>query len=247
MKSRNTYFEFSKIYKRVMDIELSLKTSFFNASSTVSQNTKFLRLIPYITSSTFSVFFQKYNYTKIQPNGTKKSRNKLKDIINSKDTDEVKFAKFLRIVYLSDLLNIITNYKILYKDKRFCKVLYLRKESLNDLKSYASKLISLRNVIMHFNIKDYYLQKDIFLETLNFWERILDCNNNFIHNIPDIEPTINNILEQIQIFQPDLLDEQDRVLVDTFDDIAFIKGLTPDKFPQYWSIIRQLYNLKSKL
>lgn len=246
MTNRNAYFEFSKIYKRVMDIELSLKDSFYNALHIVAPDKKFFRLIPYLSGVSFMTNLSKYNYAKIKKSGKKVVRNKINDIISSAEDDNTKIHKFLKLVYLADLLKIITDYSMIYKDKKFCRTMFLKKEPLNNLKSHASKLVSLRNIIMHFNISDYYMNKTKYLETLNFWETVLDCNNNFIHHIPELKPTIKNILNQIEIFQPNILKENDRIIVDVFDDIAFIKGLSTDDLPQYWSIIRQLYEVKSK-
>lgn len=244
MINRYDLFEFSKTYKRVMEIELCLKLYFEKASNIVAPDTKFKRLINYFGNSKLSFKYAKYNYEKVKQNGKIEKRNKIKDIIASKDEDKDKFNKFLKIAYLADILNIITEYDIIYKDTQFSNAFYTQKIDLNTLKKYASTLKKLRNIIMHFDVKSYKQNKLVHLDTLAFWESNLYCGNRFIHNLPKIKPTMENILQLIKDNNTELFYSSDREVVDVFDDIAFINGLPVEKFPQYWSIGRKIYSMK---
>lgn len=64
MVNKFDILEFSKIYKRFMDIELCLKACFSNALGITAPSKRFYRLIPYFNSSSFD--FSKYNFKKIK-------------------------------------------------------------------------------------------------------------------------------------------------------------------------------------
>ena len=152
------------------------------------------------------------------------------------------------MAYLSDILKILTEYKKIYKDVKFHNCFYYNKKiNFNDLKKYASKLKKLRNVIMHFNIANYKINKSIYIDTLIYWEMLIYCKNCFIHSLPPIKPTINNILNQLKERYPDIYNNDDRYLCDVFDDIALKNNLPVEKLPQYWSIGRQIYKIKKSM
>lgn len=241
--NRNDIIEFSKIYKRVMDIELCLKTSFATAMSISAKDKKFFRLIPAFTNSKI-IELTKYNYKKYNQNQKIETRNRLKDIISSSKIDDEKFKEFIKIAYLSDILSLISKHNLIYKNPLFNNNFYTKKYSLNEIKAYSSRLGKLRNVIMHFDIETYKNNKIEYVKTLAFWETQLRCKNYFIHDLPKVTPTIKNILDLIAKYYPEIFKIRDREIVDIFDDIAFINGLPIEKLPQYWSIGRQIYSMK---
>ena len=242
--SKYDILEFSRVYKRVMDIELCLKACFSNSLSIVASNKRFYRLLPAFNDP--KIFeISKYNYKKFEK-GNKVSRNRINDIKSSSKTDDEKFNEFIKIAYLSDILSLITEYYLIHKNPKFCCNFYTQKVLLDDVKKYSSSLKKLRNIIMHFDIINYKNNKISYIEALAFWETQLHCKNCFIHDLPPVIPTIKNILKLIKSNYPDLFEENDRQIVDIFDDIAFINGLPVEKLPQYWSIGRQIYLMKNK-
>ena len=235
----SNYIEFSKIYKRVMDIELVLKTNLFKALKFTYPTQMFYVLIPFLKRNLIG------RYKKTSSKG---SRDYIIDLINKKTSEEIKLKEFIHIAYLSDILKILTEYKKIYKDTKFNNCFYFNKKiNFNDLKKYSSKLKTLRNTIMHFNITNYQQNKSIYKETLIYWERLINCKNCFIHQLPPIRPTIKNILNQLKIYYPDIYQFNDRYFCDVFDDIALKNNLPAEKLPQYWSIGRQMYQIKREI
>ena len=245
MKTMNNYdiIEISKIYKRIMEVELTLKSRIEYALCITFPNSMFSVLIPFLQR----ISHKNYIQTK-KTKEKEQQRDKINDIIHSKSlNEEQKLKKFIGIVYLSDVLKIITEFKSLYKNKVFMKNLYLKDIDLNYMKSYQIKLCELRNAVMHFNIEKYIQNKVVYIEALSYWERLLFCSNYQLQQLPKVKPTTMNILEMIEKEMPEVLEMSDRVVCDIFDDIAYINGFPLKKLPLYWTIGRQIYELKSKI
>lgn len=233
MIDRYIVIELSKLYKRMFEVELTLKQKMFYALKKTYKDKLFFRLIPYL---------------KKLPNNT----NEINKIINSTEkTEEQKLYKFITSAYLSDVINILTQYKDIYRYKVFQKNFYgfeIDDTQHQEIISYAGKLISLRNSIMHFNITMYQKNRPNYLNTLIYWEKLLACPNmKYIHNLtfnkkPKIAPTLRALSEAY----PDLLTLSDRLVCDMFDDVAFINGWDINQLPEYWTIGRSLHDLKSK-
>lgn len=233
----NDIIEFSKIYKRVMDIELKLKEKFKFALQSTFPTRMFYKLQPYLKSN----FKRRY----LRKKGEKK-RDLLSDLISSNKTEEEKLNKFVNMAYLSDLLKILTDYKTIYKDKNFVKNFYCQPIKFNDLKSQAAHLSKLRNAIMHFDINNYKNNKKSFLLSLGYWEKLLNCSKCFIHNLPAVKPQISKILNLLAQYNTDFFTLNDRIVCDIYDDVAFLNGQEIKDLPQYWSIVRTYYDLKRK-
>lgn len=230
--------EFSKIYKRIMEIELTLKARVKHSLSVTYPNKMFYRLIPFLKSIPHNKYIAK----------TKKNinRDRINDIINSNKTEEEKLDKLLNIIYLSDLLLMLAEYKQLFSDRKFINYLYYKKVDHNYIKKYAVQLRNLRNTVMHFDINNYLNNKKLYLEALNFWENLLFCTNSFIHELPQVKPKTMTILKLIAKECPEILEMDDRIICDVFDDIAFINGLPISELPPYWSIGRGIYEIKRR-
>lgn len=227
--------EFSKIYKRVLEVELNLKNQMFFVFKTIYGDKMFYRLIPYLKNLKHNKYIKKVN---------KKKRDKIQDIINSNKSAEEKLHDFLDIAYISDVLNILTEHKLVYTNKLFIEHFYNTNIDINIIKGHCANMISLRNCIMHFKFNQYYDNKIKYLKSLSFWERLLDCSLSFVHELPNIKPTTTNILKLIKDNYPDTYTENDRLVADVFDDIAFINGVSISKLPKYWTIGRQWYKIK---
>lgn len=231
------YREFSKIYKRVMDVELKLKRQYKIALKIAFPEKMFYRLVPYLQENLVSRY--------IVGKG-KQRRDKIKDLISAHKSEEYKMNKFIDMAYLSDLIQMLSSYKRLYQDNRFTDNFYRTKVNFNDVKQYGSALVKLRNVIMHFQIDNYKLFKIENLKALAYWEQILLCENCYIHNITISNPSIKNILLAMKEHCIDFDNLSDRYLCDTFDDIALLNGVAVEKLPKYWSIGRQIYEIQSQ-
>ena len=235
--NRHDYIEFSKIYKRVMDIELCLKENFKISLLATFPNRMFYRLIPFLKANFKNRYIDGYG---------KNARDKLFDLINSNKTEEEKLTEFINMAYLSDILKILTEYPAIYKDKNFDKNFYKQKIIFNDLKKFSSSLKKLRNAIMHFDIINYKQNKITFINALGFWEQQLDCTYSFIHLMPPVTPKITPILKLLSQNYQEFFKTSDRIICDIFDEIAFLNGKQVKDFPEYWSIVRILYDLRSK-
>lgn len=232
--------EFSKLYRRILNIELDIKTNLNKSLIKTFEEKAFFRLIPYLEQL---ISTQKYEYLK-NKNGQVYKNDYLKDIIKSNASFEQKLNQTFKRLYLKDFLGILTDYKLIYKNPMFKKHFYGGKIiDFNLLKKYSANLAKLRNLIMHFNFSDYQKEKIIFLESLKFWETLLNQDNAFIHTLPKVKPTIKNILKVIKNDALDIYFGYDRTLCDIFDDIAILNNLPTKNLPQYWSILRQKYIL----
>lgn len=233
--STHDYIEFSKIYKRVMDIELCLKERLKFSLTATFPHRMFRKLIPFLQNNFKGRYIEGYG---------KKSRDKLIDLIKSNKTEEEKIQEFINMAYLSDLLFILTDNPTIYKDNNFVRNFYRKNVIFNDLKKYASRLKKLRNAIMHFDVITYKQNKSNYILSLSYWEQQLNCSNCFIHTLPKIEPKIAPILRMLSLHKPDFFETSDRLICDMFDEIAFLNGCKVEDLPEYWSIGRTIYNLK---
>lgn len=230
--------EFGKIYRRVLEVEIRLKERLEFALQATFGSKAFYRLIPYLRK----IKHDKYIY-RIK----KQKRDKIQDIINSNKIDEEKMLNFFELAYLSDVLNILTQYKPIYSNKLFVKNFYISEVNFDLIKIYCANLVNLRNTIMHFNFNQYDRNKRKYLQALSFWERLLECSLSFVHTLPKIKPSTSEILKLIHKHYPNIYNSDDRLVADIFDDIAFINGMSINKLPKYWTIGRQWYSLKKEI
>lgn len=220
-----------------MDIELKIKRQYKIALKIAYPDKMFYRLIPYLQKKCLGRYLT----------GVGKSRrDKVKDLIASKKTEEEKMNKFIDMAYLSDLVTMLTEYKLLYQNVKFTDNFYRMAVDFNDIKKYGSILKSLRNKIMHFQIIDYKSSKTNNIKALAFWEKVLFCRNSFMYKIKLESISIKNILQGMKQHCPNFQTANDRYLCDVYDDIAFMHGVSVDKLPKYWSIGRQIYKIKKQ-
>jgi len=240
--------EFSKIYKRLMELEHCLKNKMINSVDSFYGDNSFL---------TFKYFFEqletKEKYSKIIDYNYKTKVGKkifiIKEIKNNTNLeDSVKFQKTIQCLYLSDFLKLLTKHKLFYKNKKIKNAFYVKKPDFNMIDKYSEYLINLRNYIMHFNYQDYLKDRQSYLDALKYFEIHLGCSIDKLHSIK-LEPnhSIKSILEALNNTIPELFDKEsiisqkDRLLCDYYDDLAFINGCPYNELPAYWSILRQKY------
>lgn len=231
--------EFSKLYKRVLNVEIALKNKIMYVLRETYPNKEFNRLVPFLTKT---ISHKKY----IMKTSKNKFRDKINDILSSKKSQEEKLLKFFNITYLSDTLKIITQYKSITKDKRFKNNFYSQPQSQNIINNHAANLNKLRNLIMHFNYNEYCQNKEKLTKSLIFWECLLYCPNSFMYNLPKIKPSTKNILTQLSQNCPNFFEMDDRIICDMFDDLAILNGKPINELPHLWTIGRQIYSLKKE-
>ena len=234
--NRYDIIEFSKLYKRLLAVEITLKNRLMYALTATYPNKAFNRLLPYLINT---IPHSKY----MSGNGRVK-RDRINDLISSNKSQEEKLLKFFNMAYLYDVLALLTNYKQLMKDKAFKVNFYKNIPQHTLIEKHASNLNNLRNAIMHFNFNKYSQNKTDYLESLGFWERLIFCPNHFMHSLPAIKPDTAKILKLLATACPDFYELDDRVICDMFDDLAFINGKPINKLPKLWTIGRQIYLLK---
>lgn len=227
--------ELSKIYKRVLNVEVNLKERLKLALTATYPDNEFNRLIKFLNSD---LIRKKYK---------KDGRNQITDLLNSKDIQMEKMSKFIDIAYLYDVLRILKEYKPVCKDKNFRKNFYTNFPGQNFINAKADCLNSLRNLVMHFNLDEYKKTKKECLKALGYWERLLYCPNAFMYELPRTKPSTPEILKLLSLNFPELFDLDDRIICDMFDDLAFINGRAVNNLPKLWTVGRQIYELKRKL
>lgn len=122
------------------------------------------------------------------------------------------------------------------------------KTSSNDFRQIAKLLKDFRNCICHYDIKQFSLDKSKFVQALIYFEKIVNCKYRFSLGSVEVllhNPSITSILKYIYNAKPEYFDD-DRILVNVFDDIARLIDYRADDLPQYKSIIRQKFKTEGK-
>ncbi len=245
------YFEFSKIYCRLMRLEIQLKERLKTA------------LLSYYKEDIISVF-QKffYNQDRLSRYNKNTGNSFLAILKNPQMLPSQKFIKLVNIMYLSDILFIILCCKQ-FQIPEITYNFYLKvPEKFGTLISSRQSLLDLRNTIAHYNFRDYEKNKNKYLDTLMLFEVHMGRNIKGIVEFPKFskKPSIKAILMTIKNLRPDLLDidfnndneieyfyNKHRILLDLCDEIALYNGYTPVELPSPWTIFRVMYSLKANI
>lgn len=246
------WYEFSKIYARLMRLEIQIKRNIVFAVQKNYGNNSYNRFI---------CFFQ--DNKKRRKRYTYDNKCKFDEIINnSKFTNDEKFYKLVNILYLSDLLNMVlktTQFKTLAIANDFY---YKVPENISVLKDEMKNLVDLRNCIAHYKFEEYEHNKEKFLDSLFLFEIHLGHNIAGLLELPKIKrPTTKSILNAIYDIKPELIlnlqekcnpkdalyFNQHRMLLTLFDDIAIYNGMKSSKLPSPWSILREMFRLKAEI
>lgn len=149
-------------------------------------------------------------------------------------------------MYISEVLSLF-NHKAFLKNtvhKNFFS--HPVETSKYEFKQLSKIFKDFRNCICHFNEKQFLIEKNRFIDALLFFEKLLDCKYRFTSGaIESISHklSIKSILELIYRYEPESFND-DRILVNIFDDIAAIAGYRVDNLPPYKSIIRQKFKIE---
>lgn len=152
-------------------------------------------------------------------------------------------------MYVSEVLSFFSH-RVYLKDK-IRKIFFDVKveTNKNNFRQIAKNLKDFRNCVCHFDIKQFLIEKNRFLSALLYFEKLVNCKYRFTSgSIESIahNPSIANILKYIYNANPEYFND-DRVLVNVFDDIARLLDFRTDNLPQYKSIIRQKFITEGKL
>lgn len=222
--------EFAFYYKRIIRIERYLKDLIIE------------KYINQYGSFTYNKLYLNY-FISIRKDNTFRNIKKLKN-----KTDEEKLYLSFDKMYLSEVFSFLCH-KVFLKDKirkNFFKSDI--KTSSNEFRKRAKLLKEFRNCVCHFNQKHLKLDKSIFMNELLYFEKLLGCRYKFTHgSIDSISHKLNitSILQLIYDNTPEFFDD-DRILVNVYDDVAALADFRTDNLPSYASIIRAKFKIEEK-
>lgn len=246
------YFEFSKIYGRLMRLEMQMKKMLISS------------VLAYYKEDVIKVF-EKFFYNKERlARYNNKTGNSFLAILKNPQIskDSQKFIRLVNIMFLSDVLFMVLCCEQFRKNEIVNNFYFKVPEKFGKLTKSRTLLTDLRNSIAHYNFKDYEQNRHDYLDTLLMFEIYLGRNIKGIHEFPRFteKPSVKNILIEINKLRPDLLsidinrdDEMEysynkhRILMDLCDDIALYNGYEPKDLPSPWTILREMYNIKAQL
>ncbi len=244
-------FEFSKLYSRLMRLELQMKENAVYAITNYYKNDSL---------NTFSKFFNNKNRFNRYNN---KNGNTLKNILNINNLDDLeKFKQLVYSLYLSDVLFLVLNCKEFFK-KDITEAFYVNvPEKFGQLQANWKHLSALRNDIAHYNMTNYEKNKKKYWDALLLFEVHMGHNTKGISELPyfGFKPTMKNILLSIGKLRPDLLDitfkdteekeyeyNKHRLLLELYDEIALYNSYEIKELPSPWSVLREMYRVKKEI
>ena len=245
------YFEFSKIYRRLMRLEAQLKKMLISS------------LLAYYKEDVINIFQNFFSNRERLARYNNKSGNSMLAILKNPQItlQSKKFIRLVNIMYLSDILFLVLCCEEFRKDEIINNFYFKKPEKFGLLNNNRENLINLRNAIAHYKFKDYRKNKHAYLDALLLFEVHIGCNIKGIAEIPRFKskPSVRNILQAIKNLRPDLLDldpnkddemeyfyNKHRILMDLCDDIALYNGFEVKDLPSPWTILREMYSIKSQ-
>lgn len=234
--NERTLNEFASYFKRLIRVERYLKDLIYE-KYTETYESKAYKII-------YEVYLKKLRFY------TNKNDKTFKEIFKQNNkTDDEKLTASLDKMYISEVLGFFSH-RIFLKDSTrkhfFDTTVYTNK---NEFRKIAKALKDFRNCICHYDTKQFFIEKSVFVKALIFFEKLVNCKYRFTSgSIESIghNPSITSILKYIYASNPEYFDD-DRILVNVFDDIARLLDFRTDNLPQYKSIIRQKFKTEGKL
>lgn len=211
-------YEFSKIYKRLLRLELLMKYRIINLSLYVYKDE---------VMNIFSKFFNnKYIYEAYSTKKTKEN-NFIKIRDNKSIMPMLKFEKIINMLTLRHVLHFIFTEEKFRVQEIQNKFYMVKIEKFKELRNAREALVELRNHIAHFNFKGYSSKKIEYLHALILYEIALGCSlgkygdpcNNLGYK-PNMTIIMNKIYELCpQLFMKDVDNSifpynKDRIIVD---------------------------------
>ncbi|MBR1942451.1 hypothetical protein IJ843_01795 [bacterium] len=226
--------EFAIYYKRIIRIENYLKQLIYDKYKIVHGEKSY--------SILFKTYFSHIN------NKAPFTDNRFNDINLSKKNDDEKLNLSIQKLYISEVLSFF-NHKAYLKD-RVRKIFFENPVETNKdfFKKHSKILKNFRNCICHFDTKQFLNEKSKFINSLIYFEKLLNSRYKYTKGrFESIEHklSIQSILELIYQNNPEYF-EDDRVLVNVFDDLALLLDYRTNNLPPYKSIIRAKFYIENK-
>lgn len=243
-------YEFSKIYKRLLRLELLMKYKLINCVLAVYKND---------TMNIFSKFFNnKYIYEAYSTKKTKEN-NFLKIRDNKSIDTMLKFEKIINMLTLRHVLHFIFTEEAFRINEIQNKFYAIKIEKFKELRNSREALIELRNLVAHFNFKNYQNNKEKYLNSLIMYEIVMGCSLGKYRtpcNNLGFKPNMTTIMNKIYELCPELFMKdtdnskfpynKDRMIVDIYEDIAVLNGWEYSELKSQWDIIRKKYEINKK-
>ena len=244
-------YEFSKIYRRLLRLELLIKIKIIQCSLSVFKDD--------VMSIYQSFFNNKRIYDKYW--NEQKNKNIFLSIKDNKDLiDTIKFSSIIKILTLRHLLHFIFTEEQ-FRIPAIANKFYVRNDiNFRELKRAKTPLINLRNYIAHFDYSNYQKNKNEYLESLLLFEIYIGCSLGKYENIPNnlgYKPSISVIIKKIFELYPELFmknvphsdfpHNKDRIIVDMYEDIALLNGWEYRELKSQWDVIREKYRYNKEL
>ena len=219
-------------------------------------------VLPYYKENTIQVFEKFFtNKDRLKRYNNKNGNSFLAILKNPQlPTNSQKFINLINIMYFSDILFMVLCCKQFRKEEIINNFYFKTPEKYGELIKQRLLLIDLRNTIAHYNFKAYEQNKYEYLDALLNFEIHMGQNIKGILTFPKFtnKPSIKTILSFIKQHRPDLFDidlnkddemeysyNKHRILLDLCDDIALYNGYKPKELPSPWSVLREMYAIKS--
>lgn len=243
-------YEFSKIYKRLLRLEMLMKHKLINSALSVYKDDVMV---------VFSKFFNNRHICDTYTAKKKKENYFLKIRDNKSLMPMLKFEKIINMLTLRHVLHFIFTEES-FRTPMIQEQFYAAK-SLNfkELKNAKNVLIELRNYIAHFNFKEYNIKKTEYLNSLILYETALGCSlGKYGLQLDNLgyKPNMSVIINKIFEFYPELFMKntadsnfpynKDKILVDIYEDIAILNGWEYSELKSPWDVIRKKYDINSK-
>lgn len=244
------WYEFSKLYARLMRLEIYIKRSAITSSYAFYKEDILIKFQDFFNNRR-----RKKRYT--NPDTGKCKFNTI--IYNKFLNDKDKFTQLVNLLYFSDLLHLVLKMTQFKVPEIVDKFYFNKPAKIKILEDKMKDLINLRNNIAHYNFEEYIANKSRYLDTLLLFEIHVGYNIAGILELPKLKnKSTMSILEAIYKFRPDLILEttnakdplyfnKHRMLLTLFDDIALYNGVSPNKLPTPWSVLRGMYKLKARI
>ena len=242
------YFEFSKLYCRIMRLEMQMKQKLISSTLSYYKDNVIIE---------FQKFF--YNKERLARYNHKTGNSFLAILKNPQIQNESqKFIKLVNIMYLSDILFLFLCCRQFRKPEIISKFYLKTPEKYGPLLNSRNILLELRNAIAHYNFRDFEQNRDKYIAALTLFESCMERNVRGFKEFPKFssQPSVKMILLAIKDVRPDLFnidpnkdDEMEyfynkhRILLDLCDDIALFNGYTPNELPSPWTVLRQMYSI----
>jgi len=247
----NFEYEFSKIYKRLLRLELLIKHKIINNVLIVYKDN---------AMTVFKKFFNNEYIYKSYKNESKDRNYFIKIRDNKSLNNVIKFQQIMNMLTLRHLLHFIFTEEA-FRTPEIVNNFYSKKDiKFKELKKNQFSLIKLRNYVAHFNFTEYEIDKTKYLHILMLYEICLGCSLGKYENIPcnlGYKPNMTTIINKIYELCPELFKKnisniqfpynKDRMIVDMYEDIAVLNGWEYKELKSQWDVIRAKYKFnKSK-